>query len=445
MPRNAVMSWEGPPHYRWVKMFKGVRHRVNCSDLPVSRENWTWDGSYQAANQWWAEKLRTLGELPFDPQRHEMEARIQWAKENEPDEVPELERLLQHDISEEESTVASTLAYLRDQGVVIELPEDVDAQVLKEVFGNERIWQDRRARMVTTPKDSTLTATIAEFLAIVGQQTKPKTYRELKEYLEKLPTALPDDVGKIDEITVGKVYAQLAMASLSAATRKKRFGFFKRFVKYLYEGNRIELPRNLDSALFQFKVSPQAIKTHLPADVQTAIGNLQDRLALFALLGLNCGMTNADIGAMRQDAIESGYLTRKRVKTVNHDNVPVVKYKLWQETKQLLNQFRSSDPDLWLVSNAGTPLWSGRIEDGCVKEKDLIAKAWQKAKCPIKLKEFRSISATTLETHKEYGRYVSYFLGHSPRTLKDKHYAAPSQTVFDDALAWLGEKFACTP
>ena len=227
--------------------------------------------------------------------------------------------------------------------------------------------------------------------------------------------------------------------------RAKRFGFFKRFVKYLYEGNRIELPRNLDSALFQFKVSPQAIKTHLPADVQTAIGNLQDRMALFALLGLNCGMTNADIGALRQDAIQSGYLTRKRVKTVNHDNVPLVRYKLWQKTKQLLNQFRSSDPDLWLVSNAGTPLWSGRIEDGCVKEKDLIAKAWQKAKCPIKLKEFRSISATTLETHKEYGRYVSYFLGHSPRTLKDKHYAAPSQTVFDDALAWLGEKFACTP
>ena len=179
--------------------------------------------------------------------------------------------------------------------------------------------------------------------------------------------------------------------------------------------------------------------------MQEVIRKLQDRTALYALLGLNCGMTNADIGALKQSAVKGGYLTRKRVKTENQDNVPVVSYKLWQETERLLNQFRSTHPELWLVSNVGTPLWSGRIENGCVKEKDLIAKAWQKAKCPIKLKEFRSISATTLENHMEFGRYVSYFLGHSPRTLKDKHYAAPSQTLFDDAIAWLAKEFACTP
>ena len=230
------MSWEGPPHYRWVKMFKGVRHRVNCSDLPIARENWTWEGSYQAANEWWIEKRRTLEAVPTDPQRQEMEARLQWAKTNEPDEVPELERLLQHDTHEEELAVASTLAYLREQGIVIELPDDVDGQVLKEVFGNERVWQERRARTTATPKESTLTAAAAEFLSVVCQQTKPKTYREIKEYLEKLPTSLPDDVGKIDELSVSNMYTQLARAKLSATTRKKRFGFFKRFVKYLYRG-----------------------------------------------------------------------------------------------------------------------------------------------------------------------------------------------------------------
>jgi hypothetical protein len=31
-------------------------------------------------------------------------------------------------------------------------------------------------------------------------------------------------------------------------------------------------------------------------------------------------------------------------------------------------------------------------------------------------------------------------LGHAPQTVKDKHYAAPSQRVFDDALVWLHDK-----
>ena len=53
------------------------------------------------------------------------------------------------------------------------------------------------------------------------------------------------------------------------------------------------------------------------------------------------------------------------------------------------------------------------------------------------LKQYRSIAATALESHAEYGRFVSYFLGHSPKSIKDKHYAAPSQKLFDKALLWL--------
>ena len=57
------------------------------------------------------------------------------------------------------------------------------------------------------------------------------------------------------------------------------------------------------------------------------------------------------------------------------------------------------------------------------------------------LKLLRKTAATMLESHPVYGRYTSHFLGHSPRSIKDKHYAAPSQELFDEAIAWLGQQF----
>ena len=60
---------------------------------------------------------------------------------------------------------------------------------------------------------------------------------------------------------------------------------------------------------------------------------------------------------------------------------------------------------------------------GCLKDKDLIRLAWQrtKPKPAIPLKAFRSISATLLESHASYGRYKTHFLGHSPKSIADKH------------------------
>ena len=158
-------------------------------------------------------------------------------------------------------------------------------------------------------------------------------------------------------------------------------------------------------------------------------------------------MTNADIGELRKDMVKEGYLTRRRVKTGDHAHVPTVTYRLWAETLALLDRFKSDDPELWFVTERGTPLVTGWIEDGKPRKKDLISNTWQnwKAihKCPIPLCKFRSVAATALESHPHYGRYTSYFLGHSPISLKDRHYAAPSQAVFDEALEWLrGELIA---
>src|SRR5277367_4749510 len=54
MPRKRPGSWEGHPHYRWVKMVNGKRHRITCANhLRLPPELWTELGSIQAANDYW--------------------------------------------------------------------------------------------------------------------------------------------------------------------------------------------------------------------------------------------------------------------------------------------------------------------------------------------------------------------------------------------------------
>ena len=56
--------------------------------------------------------------------------------------------------------------------------------------------------------------------------------------------------------------------------------------------------------------------------------------------------------------------------------------------------------------------------------------------CPILLKNFRSIASSLLKENKHFAAYVEHFLGHAPRSMSDKHYAAPAQNVFDEAMDW---------
>src|SRR5262249_12163756 len=56
------------------------------------------------------------------------------------------------------------------------------------------------------------------------------------------------------------------------------------------------------------------------------------------------------------------------------------------------------------------------------------------------LKELRRLGATLLAGHQDYGRLQAYFLGHSPRTVADRHYVIPSREFFAEAVMWLGRE-----
>jgi len=199
--------------------------------------------------------------------------------------------------------------------------------------------------------------------------------------------------------------------------------------------------RNLKARSQRFKVADKAIKTF--SGVATTINSLPDPQKLWALLGLNCGMTNADLGEMTWDMIElkSGILTRKRVKTKDVKNVPIVRYKLWKETLDLLKALPGRQGLVFTTAGKNSQMYTTRFEGDKAKKKDLFSTYWQRLepKPSIPLAKFRSVAATTLKTKGIYRGFVKMFLGHVADELADKHYAAESDEPFFEALDFIRE------
>lgn len=404
------MSWEGAPAFRWRKMHKGNCYRVSCQELGATV--WTQEATYRLANQWWEKKLAELaGRVVNLP-----DGRVAYATPTD-------------------EAAAADEATRRNFEVVWE-------SVVKEPETTKPILQ-RLLEPKPIPPELTVATSSKNFLAVLVQTQKPKTYKEVQEVMEMVQGWWADmSVRVVNEPRVAEAFRLFSEQAVSANTKKKRWNIFKRFVGYLGEMNLTELPRNLHSKMFHFKVSARKVPTWEAGVVRSALAGLADKFRLYALLGLNCGMTNVDISDLTKEMVKDGYLTRRRIKTGDHADVPTVSYRLWPETAALLGKFKSDHLELWLVSATGTKLVENRIEDGEVKTKDLIYLNWKRQvkDCPIPLFKFRSVSATLLESHPSFGRYVPHFLGHSPKTLKEKHYAAPSQEVFDQAMDWLRQQ-----
>jgi integrase len=373
-------------------MFRGVRYRVSCEELGAKVK--TKDATLALANEWWSKKLAELAG-PTDAEVEAEAGRRNWEVvwdafgDGDPDKKPLFEKLF--------------------------------------------------APKVVPPAASVGTA-IDEFLGILATKQKPKTYKEVQETLELVRGWWSHiETKELNEAHITSAWTAVSELAVSQGTKKKRWNFIKRFVNYLAETGRAELPRNVNSRLLVFKAETKRVETWSLEVVRSALAGLSEKYRLYALLGLNCGMTNVDIAELTKEMVRDGYLTRRRIKTGTNPNVPTVSYKLWPETLDLLKKFKSDHPTLWLTSTTGTKLVENRIEDGEVRMKDLIALNWKKygKGCPIPPSKFRSVCATMLESHREFGRYVPHFLGHSPKTLKEKHYAAPSQEVFDQAMEWL--------
>ena len=194
--------------------------------------------------------------------------------------------------------------------------------------------------------------------------------------------------------------------------------------------------------------------------VHKLLESANPRLKLYILLALNCGFVGSDIGQLTVDKYDAkaGRITYKRKKTEQFKNVPTVCYKLWDETKALLdneiaaNKKKYPKPTKYLLINEnGSPLWTEYIDkDGKTHKSDNIVSAFKRLVSKLRkdnpdmpsisFKQFRKTSSTLIRNDKVYAMYAWLFLGHTPQTTGDKFYNALDITILDDTIAWLHDK-----
>ena len=199
---------------------------------------------------------------------------------------------------------------------------------------------------------------------------------------------------------------------------------------------------------------PKIISLPLVCQVLEA-ANANPRLKLCILLTLNCGFGASEIGKLTKDEYDpkEGRIRHKRCKTEKSDKVPVVCYKLWQETRELLEQEianRKNYPqrplaaECLLVNSNGMPLWNDSIDSGKNNNIDsafkrLIIKLRKNDPDfpPITYYQFRRTSSTLIYNEPRYRIYNGLWLGHAPQTVAEQHYNVNDDTVLDECIAWL--------
>src|SRR5262249_3563906 len=224
-------------------------------------------------------------------------------------------------------------------------------------------------------------------------------------------------LGKVSERTKDRE----KKAGWSADYATKVFGVARQFIRFLWESNLIDLPRNIDSKAFRFCTGARTSQTGTVEEFRTLVSAATGQLKLHLLLMANCGMLQTDISELRQNEVDwaEGRIIRKRSKTKDEEEVPTVNYKLWPLTFELLRQYRSDDAEFVLLTESGRRWVDKRLVAGRLVKADNIASCyvWLKKRTKFKkaLKLVRKTSASLIESHREYGRYKSHFLGHTPR------------------------------
>ena len=238
----------------------------------------------------------------------------------------------------------------------------------------------------------------------------------------------------------------------SRTTASDRLKSVRSFIQWLWLLEAIPtLPRIMagkSNALTISKNSPTVV-VFSKQEIATLLLEAFDRSKLYILLMLNCGMTQKDIADLDLAEVdwEAGRITRKRSKTRDEETVPLVSYPLWPETLRLLRQeCCGKRSGRVLLNEKGNPLWYEEVgDDGKLRKVDNVRSAFERLRYKTGInkppKSLKKTSASLLRDNQKYASLEDLYLGHAPRRMSDKHYTLAPQTLFAEAIAWLGTEF----
>ena len=465
LAEDCLMTWE-IPRKRWRKVYQSRVYHVTPKELgcPPTKE-----ASYRVANAWWQKKKAELDAPPRWSVNHDVvEALIgeraraieagAWPEAEElhtrlvtvanPDIAPEMaEEIALADIPDK---ALERLNLARAAGITI--PEGTDPRVLEYLFGQARIDLDRRlqSKGLKIPTDRTVAAQINKYVKLeevrhqagmLGVSEYDSVRRCLAEFRDWTGADQPIDVLNAEKLEEWWVHLVAQKGSLDY--KKKKLRLARTFVGWLVEKGLIPLPPNLHSRRHRFGGGAKTVPTIPEKDAKKLILEASGQLRLHLLLMANCGMTQQDVSDLKQSEInwDKGRIKRKRSKTEDHDDVPLVDYPLWPETFQLLQKYGRREGENALLTETGkTWVRDFLKEDGKRSKVDAIKSNFvhlaKRLKVKYSMKMLRKTSATLLGKDQP-DSIVTMFLGHSPRTIAARHYQAPDQARFDAAVTGL--------
>jgi integrase len=436
-----------------MKEYKGRKYAVSCRQLGAPE---TKDGSYQRANHWWDNRKAEIdgyAPAPAPPPRPGTTQAM----------AAVLEAWAGRPLSTQEDVAATILDFLSHHQRQAPPPGVIEAVVGPERLAQLRDGVNNLLEAPPVPPERTVNAQVDRWVAT--QQAQVAAGNLTPDRADNNRIALyhfrdwcgPRAVEQVDAARLHGFYLWCLArveerqgdpahkAGWGAEYAKKVFSTARTFTRFLWESGLIELPRNIDSKGFRFGNGAKAVPTWTVAEVQRVVREAPGKLKLALLLMVNCGFTQTDVSDLLDAEVDwvSGRITRKRSKTADHENVPTVCYKLWPLSFRLLQQYRTGGERV-LLTESGLPYVRKELVAGKLVKADGIASNYAHLKRRLgfrrPLKQLRKTVATLLESHPTYGRFTSLFLGHAPRTIKERNYAAPSQELFDEAVTWLGQQ-----
>jgi integrase len=423
--KKLHMTWV-PGSRRWRKLYKGKWYAVSCRQLGCEE---TKDASWRLANEWWERERGTADSAPPTEDDRRANAFKVWSMVQDWDGFDEESR---------ERLVDSILGagqYRKIRGQAETLVAAVKAPAAgRSVAEHVGEWENFlrstcRAGQMSEGRFDAYCRNIDVFTRWAGPESAIDAIDESK--IEGYFTHLSV------QVSAGKYSPSYAHTLLMTA---------KQFISRLAERKLIPLPGNIRSRRLRFNHSaPRTIETFTAEEVRAMLAAaVGDRMHLYLLLMLNCGMYQNDIAELRKDEVNwsKGTVTRGRSKTRERRG-PVVTYKLWPETFVLLKQYRS-DGDLVLVTDKGKPLVRYWIEGESMRRYDMVQAGWVRltkkmkaGKIRLGMKHLRKTAASTLAGHPQFKFYANHFLADSPKTVADSHYVVRSEPEFFAALSWL--------
>lgn len=234
----------------------------------------------------------------------------------------------------------------------------------------------------------------------------------------------------------------------------------RQFIRSCWRLEALEnIPRNIDDPALAISFEVPQPRSFEKDEIATLLKGANEKLELFMLLGLNCGMLQQDIACLKPSEVdwELGRIKRRRSKTrrraKGNTNIPEVDWKLWKRTFKLLKAHRSESLEHVLLNAHGRPLKRSAIgDDEKLDNTSNISKQYERLQSSLTIpksdrkpfKTLRSTGSTILASDNRYSRFAQHYLGDAPRSIIEKHYIAhigDRQDQFDEAIVWMGKHF----